>query len=160
MIYLTKKFQLVSKYVNKQTYENWFRDGHPQEGDILVVTVGSAGTTSFIKEVKGCIAQNIIALRTSHICSSEFLYYLTQTKKFKDYVRAVLMGGVQPSLKVPHIFSFKFSFPKTKEEQTHISSILSDMDKEIETLEKQLAKYKQVKQGLMQNLLTGKIRLV
>ena len=50
--------------------------------------------------------------------------------------------------------------PKTLEEQTKIATILSDMDTEIETLEKQLAKYKQVKQGLMQNLLTGKIRLV
>ena len=45
-------------------------------------------------------------------------------------------------------------------EQTRISTILSDMDAEIETLEKKLAKYKQIKQGLMQNLLTGKIRLV
>jgi len=47
-----------------------------------------------------------------------------------------------------------------KSEQTTIATILSDMDLEIENLENQLAKYKQVKQGLMQNLLTGKIRLV
>jgi type I restriction enzyme S subunit len=45
------------------------------------------------------------------------------------------------------------------EEQTRIATILSDMDAEIETLEKKLAKYKQIKQGMMQNLLTGKIRL-
>jgi type I restriction enzyme S subunit len=54
---------------------------------------------------------------------------------------------------------FIISYPK-KEEQTHIATILSDMDTEIESLEKQLSKYKQLKQGLMQNLLTGKIRLV
>lgn len=47
-----------------------------------------------------------------------------------------------------------------REEQLKIATILSDMDTEIEQLEKQLAKYKEVKQGLMQNLLTGKIRLV
>jgi type I restriction enzyme S subunit len=45
-------------------------------------------------------------------------------------------------------------------EQTQITTILSDMDAEIEQLEQKLSKYKMVKQGLMQNLLTGKIRLV
>ena len=46
------------------------------------------------------------------------------------------------------------------EEQTRIATILSDMDAEIAAMETKLAKYKQVKQGMMQNLLTGKIRLV
>jgi type I restriction enzyme S subunit len=55
--------------------------------------------------------------------------------------------------------SFEIPFPP-KEQQTHIATILSDMDNEIEALEKKLAKYKQLKQGLMQNLLTGKIRLI
>ena len=41
-----------------------------------------------------------------------------------------------------------------------VGAILTDIDTEIETLQKKLAKYKQVKQGLMQNLLTGKIRLL
>ncbi|MEA2041657.1 MAG: restriction endonuclease subunit S [Bacteroidota bacterium] len=50
--------------------------------------------------------------------------------------------------------------PKSKEEQTHIAQILTDMDNEIESLKKKLVKYKQVKQGLMQVLLTGKIRLI
>ena len=152
-------YKFVSKFVDDKTYKNWFRDGHPQPGDILVVTVGTAGTTSYITKSIGCIAQNIIALRVYKQFSSEYFYYLTTTKQFKDKVRAVLMGAVQPSLKVPHINNFEFRFPSI-EEQTRIATILSDMDKEIETLEKKLAKYKQLKQGLMQNLLTGKIRLL
>ena len=47
-----------------------------------------------------------------------------------------------------------------KEEQTAITSILSDMDNEIENLKQKLAKVRQIKQGMMQQLLTGKIRLV
>ena len=46
------------------------------------------------------------------------------------------------------------------EEQTAIASILSDMDNEIEALDQKLAKTRQLKQGMMQQLLTGKIRLV
>ena len=64
-----------------------------------------------------------------------------------------------PQLTAPQVSKYSISFPK-HEEQTRIATILSDMDTEIENLEKKLAKYKQVKQGLMQNLLTGKVRLV
>src|SRR3990167_5127373 len=46
------------------------------------------------------------------------------------------------------------------EEQTRIAQILSDMDAEIEALEKKLGKYKMLKQGMMQELLTGKTRFV
>jgi type I restriction enzyme, S subunit len=50
--------------------------------------------------------------------------------------------------------------PSTPEEQSHIATILSDMDAEITSLETKLEKYKNVKLGMMQTLLTGKIRLV
>ena len=46
------------------------------------------------------------------------------------------------------------------EEQTAIATVLSDMDTEIEGLESELKKYKDIKQGMMQTLLTGKIRLI
>ena len=48
---------------------------------------------------------------------------------------------------------------KEKEEQTAIAQVLSDMDAEIEALEHKLSKYKMIKQGMMQELLTGKKRL-
>ena len=50
--------------------------------------------------------------------------------------------------------------PPTIEEQAAIASILSDMDNEIEALEQKLEKTRQIKQGMMQQLLTGKIRLI
>ena len=52
------------------------------------------------------------------------------------------------------------SLPPTKTEQTAIAQILSDMDVEIEQLEQKLDKYKMLKQGMMQELLTRKTRLV
>ncbi|MCF6155668.1 MAG: restriction endonuclease subunit S [Candidatus Brocadia sp.] len=65
-----------------------------------------------------------------------------------------------PSLNAKSIEKIELLFPPTKEEQTLIAQILYDMDAEIEALEKKLEKYKMIKQGMMQNLLTGKIRLV
>lgn len=54
----------------------------------------------------------------------------------------------------------ELTFPEEIKEQQAIAQVLSDMDSEIEQLEKKLAKYQQIKQGMMQELLTGRIRLV
>ena len=53
---------------------------------------------------------------------------------------------------------YEIALPE-KDEQEAIAQVLSDMDSEIEQLEKKLAKYQQIKQGMMQELLTGRIRL-
>ena len=50
-------------------------------------------------------------------------------------------------------------YPALVEEQQAIAQVFSDMDNEIAQLEKKLAKYQQIKQGMMQELLTGRIRL-
>jgi type I restriction enzyme S subunit len=68
-------------------------------------------------------------------------------------------GGIIKTITKEALSSFRISYPNI-EEQTRIATILSDMDAEIEALEQKLAKYRMIKQGMMQNLLTGKIRLV
>ena len=70
------------------------------------------------------------------------------------------MGAVQPSLKVPHLKKFSILLPASKHEQTAIATILSDMDEELQALEQRLGKTRQIKQGMMQELLTGKTRLL
>jgi len=64
-----------------------------------------------------------------------------------------------PQINNKHILPFELSFPKNIEEQINISTILSDMDNEIQVLESKLSKYQLIKHGMMQKLLTGKIRL-
>ena len=70
-----------------------------------------------------------------------------------------ITGSGQPQIIRNPINDFLVSIPKI-EEQTRIATILSDMDDEIAQLETKLAKAKQIKQGMMQELLTGRIRLV
>jgi type I restriction enzyme, S subunit len=65
-----------------------------------------------------------------------------------------------PSLNAKSIEKIELLFPPTKEEQQTISHVLSDMDAEIEQLEQKLHKYRMIKQGMMQELLTGKTRLI
>jgi type I restriction enzyme S subunit len=85
----------------------------------------------------------------------KFIFYMFNLIDWYSYNEA---SGV-PSLNAKTIELIEKQFPKF-EEQTRIAQILSDMDVEIEALEKKLEKYKMIKQGMMQNLLTGKIRLI
>jgi type I restriction enzyme S subunit len=69
------------------------------------------------------------------------------------------IGSSIPYIKMENLFDFKFQRPTIKEEQKAITQVLSDMDAEIEILEQKRDKYTMLKQGMMQQLLTGKIRI-
>ena len=89
--------------------------------------------------------------------SIEYVYYLMQL--LQDKIYKMQTGGAQPHIHPSDLNPIEVSFPK-KEKQEQIAIILSDMDAEISALETKLEKYRKVKLGMMQNLLTGKIRLV
>lgn len=98
--------------------------------------------TLFYSEIKDC-------------ANSKFIFY-----KFCmiDWIQYNEASGV-PSLNASTIERVLVSLPY-KREQTAIATILSDMDSEIQALEKRLNKTRQIKQGMMQELMTGKTRLV
>jgi len=87
----------------------------------------------------------------------EFLYYLLLTQK----QRFISLCGGSTFLEIgkTQLVTFAVNVPPTEAEQTTIAATLSDMDAEISALEAKLAKARQIKQGMMQELLTGKIRL-
>lgn len=87
----------------------------------------------------------------------KFLYYCLINMQDKIY--EMQTGGAQPHVHPKDIYQIELAFPSTKAEQTAIANVLTTMDDEIEKLEKEREKYKSIKQGMMQQLLTGKIRL-
>lgn len=146
-------FSFVTKYVDEQTYNTWFRDGHPKPNDILISTVGSVGQSVLIKENRGCIAQNIIGLEINEKVDSIFIYYLLNSKYISQYINSVLMGLAQPSLRVPHFLKCTIHIPP-KTEQQKIASILSSVDDLISSYDDIIETTKLLKTGLMQTLLT------
>ena len=69
-------------------------------------------------------------------------------------------SSAQPGLSVSKLLSLNLALPPTRGEQEAIDSIFSDMDAEIAALEEKLAKARRIKQGMTQELLTGRIRLI
>mgnify|MGYP000686279958 CR=1 FL=1 len=88
-----------------------------------------------------------------------YVYYFLKQEKIMKYIEGVSVQGAQANLSLQNISDIPVEAPLYKE-QTQIAKILTDMDTEITTLETKRNKYKKIKQGMMQNLLTGRIRLV
>ena len=88
-----------------------------------------------------------------------FVFYLFQTGRYRDYVNNLLAGSSINNLRPSSVESLEFSMPD-KSEQAAIAAVLSDMDAELTALEARRAKTRALKQAMMQELLTGKTRLV
>ncbi|TPE43609.1 restriction endonuclease subunit S [Pontibacter mangrovi] len=97
-------------------------------------------------------------LCNSKVINNEFLYYLILTKRNELIEKAI--GSTFLEISKKDTKNLPITVPPTLPEQEAIATILSDMDAEIENLEKKKAKYQRIKQGMMQELLTGKTRLV
>ncbi|NCU28779.1 MAG: restriction endonuclease subunit S, partial [Candidatus Moranbacteria bacterium] len=86
-----------------------------------------------------------------------FLYYWLQ--KNEAFLSALGSGSTVMGLSLIDLRSIEVVIPE-KKEQSRIGKILSDIDVEIGSLQAKLIKYKQIKQGMMQTLLTGRVRLI
>jgi len=123
---------------------------------LLVTCIASIGKNAILR-VNGACNQQINAIIPNENSDVDFLYYLIENNK------QYLLGnaGITATLIISkkYFSEIVFSFPKDKSEQTAIATILSDMDAEIESLEQKRDKYIMLKQGMMQQLLTGRIRI-
>lgn len=88
--------------------------------------------------------------------NSKFVYFLFVYIGFERFAS----GSGVPTLNRNDAHSFKVEIPSQISEQTAIATILTDMDSDISNLQQRLSKARQIKQGMMQQLLTGRIRLI
>ncbi|MCU7652102.1 restriction endonuclease subunit S [Acutalibacter sp. LFL-21] len=99
-----------------------------------------------------------IRARTPSTCM-KYIFQIMNSTTYWENISLLLSGSSINNLRPNDILNMTYKFPTAIEQQA-IAQVLSDMDFEIEQLEKKLAKYQQIKQGMMQELLTGQIRLV
>lgn len=126
------------------------------KGTVLFAMYASIGECCIAK-TSIATSQAILGIQCSKDLLNEYLYYYL--RHIKESVKALGQQGTQSNLNKGIVQNFILNMPSIME-QTAIAQVLSDMDAEIEALEKQKAKYIDLKQGMMQQLLTGKIRLV
>jgi len=126
------------------------------EGTVLYAMYASLGECS-IAAIPLCTSQAILGIRPKSNLSGEFLYYFLVS--LKGTVKSLGQQGTQANLNKRMVQDFRLSLPSLQE-QVAIAQVLSDMDAELAALEARREKTRQLKQGMMQELLTGRTRLV
>jgi len=160
----------VGRYVEKESkrfiYESSFEKLNCKqlyEGDLLICRLAEpAGRACILPKLpynKVITSVDVTVFRPrKEIANRIFLMNVFSTSEWFKKVYESVGGTTHKRISRGSLGRIEIKLPSI-ETQTRIATILSDMDKEIELIEQQIAKYKTLKQGLMQELLTGKTRL-
>ena len=124
-------------------------------GSVLMSCVGELGIVALV-EREIVINQQLHAFLPSKTVDSTFLLNVLQTQK--EYMLSIATITAVPYLNKDNCNSIPIPLPQPPEQRA-IATVLSDMDAAIAALETRLAKTQSIKQGMMQQLLTGKVRL-
>lgn len=109
----------------------------------------------------GVYSYHVVRLRLKRDWDLRFRAYAFNTKDFLDQASAQCEGsGTRYVITLPKFRAMTVQFPASLDEQSAIASVLSDIDGEIASLESRRDKARAIKQGMMQLLLTGRVRLV
>lgn len=126
--------------------------------DVLYQTVRPYQNNNYIHKKRGdYIASTGYALiRCYEDYDPDFVYYLLHTQHFESVVLGLCTGTSYPAIAPNSLKRIEVAVPSTLPAQRHIAAILSSADKVIATTQKVIAKYKQMKQGMMEDLLKPK----
>lgn len=127
-------------------------------GTLLMAMYGATIGKLGIMELEGSTNQACCAFFFRDGIDSRFMFSLLL--HHRNLIIELGSGAGQPNISQTIIRNLSFNIPKTKLEQSAIAAVLSDMDSEIDGLLAKLNKAKQIKQGMMNELLTGRIRLL
>ena len=150
------------KYISEDEHDVLIRRCNPERCDILLTRIGSLGDTKLIDwDVNASIYVSLALLKLGKRADPEYVYHYTKCSQFiSDVESRSLVNATPKKINMRDIGSIPIPVPPTKHEQHAIASILSDIDAEIAALEQRRDKTRTIKQGMMQVLLTGRVRLV
>jgi Restriction endonuclease S subunits len=136
-----------------------FHYDYNESANTIIMSEGgnSCGYVSYMKTAFWA-GGHCYVLRPTEPISLDYLYQLL--KYNEPAIMDLRTGSGLPNIKKSSLNGFTLTISQNKEEQKAIAQVLSDMDSEIHSLEVRLTKYQSMKQGMMQQLLTGKIRLI
>lgn len=146
-------------------YDRYAQDPNIQvsNGDLLLTKDGTIGKVAYVTGLKRPATLNsgvFLVKPITDAYTAHFMVYVLESSVFKDFLQQLSAGSTINHLYQKDLVKFELFVPPTKEEQETIAGILFDMDSEIHKLEEKLSKIQKVKQGMMEELLTGKVRLV
>ncbi|MGE6475990.1 restriction endonuclease subunit S [Psychrobacter sp. NPDC078631] len=154
---------LDTQFISREKHTK-LRKGVVKRGDIVLTTRGSVGQFAYYDHTVNFenirINSGMVTLGCSNSeLESDFFYALSKSSLISRQIDSAAFGSAQPQLTVKIIKSLKLPVPPLREQQK-IAKILSTWDKAISTTERLIDNSTQQKKALMQQLLTGKKRLL
>jgi type I restriction enzyme S subunit len=155
--FIIEKFEHIDKKTN-----DYLSRSKLEEGDILFSIAGALGRVAIVE--KSILPANtnqalaIIRLKEKRETTIKFLRFYLASFSIQHYIENILVRSAQSNLTLEHVSNFLIPLPPLSE-QKRIVEILSQIDQAIEKEEKYKEKLERLKKGLMEDLLTGKVRV-
>jgi type I restriction enzyme S subunit len=153
-------FEEETYFGSEALYKRWMCSGDPKKDDIVVTMEAPLGNVALIPDNKKYIlSQRTILLQTNQekVCN-QFLLQLMSAQIFQRLLAKNATGSTAQGIQRKKFEKLEVILPPLPEQQA-IAEVLSDVDALIAALDRLIAKKRAIKQGAMQQLLTGQIRL-
>ncbi|MFM5787068.1 restriction endonuclease subunit S [Aeromonas veronii] len=154
-------YQAECYFGSDELYRKWMMSGPVQKDDIVFTMEAPLGNAALIPDDQRYIlSQRTVLLQIARAkYNPKFIIHYFLSDSFQRYISDSATGSTAQGIKRTTFEKMYVAVPICIEEQTTIATILSDMDNELQALTQKLEKARALKQGMMQQLLTGKIRL-
>lgn len=147
------------RYVSQETYEKYMTRGIPRPADILFTTEAPLGETALIPEgFRFCFAQRLVAFQCKPMLNPVFTMYMLRSKAVQKQLESWATGTTAKGISAKNMRFIKIPYPTAKTEQQKIADILLTVDKKLELERMEKTNLERVRLGLMDVLLSGKVR--
>lgn len=159
---VTRRDFTNTKFISEEEHSILTKTFRIEKGDVLMTRIGSIGDCKYVNwDVNASFYVSLALLKVKDGFSAPYLSFYSNSSFFKKEIELnSLQSAIPKKINLGQISNVRVEIPESFEEQTRIAAIFSDMEAEIAVMETKLTKYKHIKQGMMQNLLTGRIRLI
>ena len=147
-------------YVSKERYD---MDSNIQveSNNVLVTKDGTIGKVALVPKLDrpATLNSGVFVFRTTSSLLPIFLYRVLLSSVFREFINTLSAGSTIKHLYQKDLSNFEFIIPQDTKEQGAIAEVLTAMDEEIDSLKIEKEKMIQIKEGAMDDLLTGRVRL-
>lgn len=152
-------YEISKEFIPISAYKSAMSRGIPQFGDVLITTEAPLGNVAQIDKEGLALAQRVIKYRCIEgLMLNDFLKHSLMSEYFQKELEAESTGSTVKGIKGSRLHKLQVFNPNIKEQKAIVES-LNPVERKIDTEQQALAKYQQLKAGLLQDLLTGKVEV-
>ncbi len=148
------------EFIHETAFDSWMTRGIPKRGDILFTMEAPLGNVAQIEtDERLAFAQRLVIMQTAQGVSSAFLKCLLLSEGFRKKLFALGSGSTVEGIQQSTLRRIPIALPTSLNEQDLIARRLSEVERRIDSEAAHMAKNQSLKSGLMNDLLTGRVRV-